>query len=416
MAEIRSRTDAGGTSNSPAENAASGEGEATVDDLRLASRIKDEFLATLSHELRTPLNAILGWTQTLQGGNVRHETLLRALDQIEQSAQAQARLIDDLLNVSDIVAGRMRIEVQPMRLVLTINAAIETLYPAINAKEIRLDKSFDPAADVILGDPGRMQQVVWNLLSNAVKFTPRGGWIAVRLSRNRSSAEISVSDSGEGISLDFLPYVFDRFRQADVSSRKRHGGLGLGLAIVRHLVEMHGGTVDAASNGTGRGATFSVLLPIRAVWDEQRFAQGESSRVAARARRQKLNGLRILAVDDDRNTREMLQEALERAGARVQSASSAHDALRKLKDFRPDVLVSDIGMPEEDGYDFMRKVRVLPADQGGATPAVALTGYAHEDDRAATRAAGYQAVTAKPVNLDDLLATITSVAEQRSGG
>jgi len=341
--------------------------------------------------------------------------LLRALDQIEQSAQAQARLIDDLLNVSDIVAGRMRIEVQPMRLVLTINAAIEALHPAIQAKEIRLEKSFDPAADVILGDPARMRQVVWNLLSNAVKFTPRGGWIAVRLTRNRSSAEFSVSDSGEGINLDFLPYVFDRFRQADVSSRKRHGGLGLGLAIVRHLVEMHGGTVEAASDGPSRGATFSVLLPIRAVWDEQRFTKGEISSVAARARRHKLNGLRILAVDDDRNTREMLQEALERAGARVQSAASAHDALRKLKDFRPDVLVSDIGMPEEDGYDFMRKVRILPADQGGATPAVALTGYAHEDDRAATRAAGYQAVTAKPVNLDDLLTTISTVAGQRAG-
>ena len=402
-------------SNPAKENAVSGEGASTVDDLRLASRIKDEFLATLSHELRTPLNAILGWTQTLQGGNVRRETLLRALEQIEQSAQAQARLIDDLLNVSDIVAGRMRIEVQPMRLVPTINAAIEALYPAIHAKEIRLEKSFDPAADVISGDPARMRQIVWNLLSNAVKFTPRGGWIAVRLMRNRSSAEISVSDSGEGISLDFLPYVFDRFRQADVSSRKRHGGLGLGLAIVRHLVEMHGGTVEAASYGTGKGATFSVLLPIRAVWDEQRFAQSESASVAVRARRHKLNGLRILAVDDDRNTREMLQEALERAGARVQSASSAHDALRKLKDFRPDVLVSDIGMPEEDGYDFMRKVRVLPADQGGATPAVALTGYAHEDDRAATRAAGYQAVTAKPVNLDDLLTTISTVARLGTG-
>jgi CheY-like chemotaxis protein len=388
---------------------------ALADDPRIAGHIKDEFLATLSHELRTPLNAILGWTQTLQGGNVQRETLLRALAQIEQSAQAQARLIDDLLNVSDIVAGRLRIEVQPMRLVPTINAAVETLYPAINAKDIRLEKSLDPASDVVSGDPTRMRQIVWNLLSNAVKFTPRGGRVGVRLVTDGSYAEISVTDSGEGISPEFLPYVFDRFRQADASSRKRHGGLGLGLAIVRHLVEMHGGTVEAASAGAGRGATFTVRLPIRAVWVEPRGVAGKDG-AAARARRHSLTGLRILAVDDDRNTREMLQEALERAGARVQSAASAQDALEKLKVFHPDVLVSDIGMPDEDGYDLMRQVRVLPADQGGATPAIALTGYAHEDDRAATRAAGYQAVTAKPVNLDDLLATITSVAVPRSGG
>jgi CheY-like chemotaxis protein len=415
MADFGSRPDAAGMTDTRRESASFSEEieSSTVQDLRLASHIKDEFLATLSHELRTPLNAILGWTQTLQGGNIRRETLLRALAQIEQSAQAQARLIDDLLNVSDIVSGRLRIEVQPMRLVSTINAAIETLYPAIHAKEIRLEKAFDPAADVISGDPARMRQVVWNLLSNAVKFTPRGGRVRVRLARSDSCADISVVDSGEGINPEFLPYVFDRFRQADASSRKRHGGLGLGLAIVRHLVEMHGGTVEAISDGSGRGATFTVRLPLRAAWDEQRCAGSDADVAVVRARRHKLTGLRILAVDDDRNTREMLQEALERAGARVQSAVSARDALAKLRVFHPDVLLSDIGMPDEDGYDLMRQIRVLPAEEGGATPAIALTGYAHDEDRDATRAAGYQAVTAKPVNLDDLLTTITSVAGRR---
>ncbi|HUF82214.1 MAG TPA: PAS domain S-box protein [Burkholderiales bacterium] len=391
------------------------EAETITRDAQVANRVKDEFLATLSHELRTPLNAILGWTQTLQSGKTRKETLMRALAQIEQSAQAQAKLIDDLLNVSDIVAGRMRLEVQPMRLIPTIHAAIETLYPAINAKDIRLDTAFDPAADVVSGDPVRLRQIIWNLLSNAVKFTPRFGQIRVRLSRTDSNAVIAVRDTGEGISSEFLPYVFDRFRQADASSRKQHGGLGLGLAIVRHLVEMHGGTVEARSDGERRGSTFKVYLPIRTEWEGMRQISGELSDAGAarRARRHKLTGLRILTVDDDRNTREMLQEALERAGAEVLSADSARDALGKLKAFRPDVLVSDIGMPSEDGYDLLRQIRTLSDADGGATPAIAFTGYAREEDQSATREAGYQAVTPKPVNLDELLSTIACVAEQR---
>ena len=391
------------------------EAETITRGAQVANRVKDEFLATLSHELRTPLNAILGWTQTLQTGNTRRETLLRALAQIEQSAQAQAKLIDDLLNVSDIVAGRLRLEVQPMRLIPAIHAAIETLYPAVNAKDIRLETDFDSAADVVSGDPVRVRQIIWNLLSNAVKFTPRFGQIRMTLSRNGSNAIITVGDTGEGISSEFLPYVFDRFRQADASSRKRHGGLGLGLAIVRHLVEMHGGTVEASSAGEGRGSRFTVHLPIRTDWEETRKASNASSHggTRSRPRRDKLSGLRILTVDDDRNTREMLQEALERAGAEVLSAESARDALRKLKDFRPDVLVSDIGMPNEDGYDLLRQVRSLSDADGGATPAVALTGYAREEDQAATREAGYQAVAPKPVDLNELLTTIACVAEQR---
>ena len=389
------------------------EAETVTRGAQVANRVKDEFLATLSHELRTPLNAILGWTQTLQSGSTRKETLLRGLAQIEQSAQAQAKLIDDLLNVSDIVAGRLRLEVQPMRLIPTIQAAVETLYPAINAKDIRLDTDFDTAADVVSGDPVRLRQIIWNLVSNAVKFTPRFGRISVRLSRVDANAVISVRDTGEGISPDFLPYVFDRFRQADASSRKRHGGLGLGLAIVRHLVEMHGGTAEAQSDGEGRGSTFTVYLPIRADWDDlPRHAPTNGSKGVPRSRRQKLTGLRILTVDDDRNTREMLQEALERAGAEVMSAESAREALSQLRSFRPDVLVSDIGMPNEDGYDLLRQIRLLSDEDGGNVPAIALTGYARDEDQEATREAGYQAVTPKPVDLDKLLAAIAAMAEQ----
>ena len=389
--------------------------EAVSHDAQAASRMKDEFLANLSHELRTPLNAILGWTQTLQSGETRRETVLRALAQIEQSAQAQARLIEDLLNVSDIVAGRMRLDVRPMCLVPAINAAIETLYPAINAKGIRLETAFDLDADVISGDPGRMRQIMWNLLSNAVKFTPRQGKIRITLRRDDSHAAIAVTDSGQGIASDFLPYVFDRFRQYDGSTRKPHGGLGLGLAIARHLAEMHGGTIEVYSAGAGCGATFTVRLPVAPVWEDagKEAARTANGRIAAFAHRRSLAGLRILTVDDDDNTRDMLQEALAQAGAEVLAAASARDALEKLQRFRPDVLVSDIGMPNEDGCDLLHQVRVLPRERGGATPAIALTGYARDEDRAATRDAGYQAVTTKPVNLDELLATILNIAAVR---
>jgi CheY-like chemotaxis protein len=373
--------------------------------------MKDEFLATLSHELRTPLNAILGWTQTLQAGNTTRETLMRALAQIEQSAQAQSKLIDDLLNVSDIIAGRVRLEVQPMRLIPAINAVVEALYPSMEAKAIRLETDLDGAADVIFGDPVRIQQIAWNLLANATKFTPRHGRIRLTLKRAGALAELRITDSGDGISAEFLPHVFDRFRQADASTRKRHGGLGLGLAIARYLTEMHEGTIDALSEGEGRGATFVVRLPIPAGVKEAPAQAGPGERaVELQPRPQRLRGLRILTVDDDRNTRDMLREALQRNGAEVETAESAREAMGKLRRFRPDVLVSDIGMPEENGYDLLRQVRALPASVGGTTPSVALTGYARDEDRVATRRAGYQAVTPKPVNLDELVATIAAVA------
>jgi len=384
-----------------------------------ANRAKDDFLATLSHELRTPLNAILGWTQTLQHGEADRATVQRALAQIDASANAQAKLINDLLNVADIGSGRLRLDIQPVDLIPLIDSIVESLRPAIVARGLTFENRMDPEAGTLSGDPARLQQIVWNLLSNAVKFTPPGGRIALGLSRTDAQVEVSVSDDGEGISAEFLPYVFDRFRQADASIKRRHGGLGLGLAIVRHLAELHGGTVMAQSDGEGRGARFAVVLPIHALPESApaqpvappRMADSDiAPRFKAKAR---LTGLRILSVDDDPNTREMLQEALERAGAEVASAASAPEAMEKLQSFRPDVLVSDIGLPEEDGYDLMRKVRALGATSGGNTPAVALTGYAREQDYNAAMSAGYQEFVAKPVNLEELS---TAILRSRKSG
>ncbi len=381
-----------------------------------ANHAKDDFLATLSHELRTPLNAILGWTQTLQRGEASKDALLRALAQIEASANAQAKLINDLLNVADIGSGRLRLEIRPVRLIQLIESVAESLFPAIEAREIDFEMEFDPGADDVSGDPARLQQIVWNLLSNAVKFTPRKGRIDLALKRMQSHVELSVSDTGEGISAQFLPFVFDRFRQEDASIKRRHGGLGLGLAIVRHLAELHGGSVSAHSDGEGRGARFSVQLPIRATQepadtlDLRATTPPLQSTVRPRDNRPlPLAGLRIVSVDDDPSTREMLHEALARAGADVASAASAQEALASLQSVRPDVLVSDIGLPDEDGYDLIRKVRTLRAAAGGDTPAIALTGYARAQDQQAALALGYQAFVAKPVNLDDLMALIVEL-------
>jgi PAS domain S-box-containing protein len=385
-----------------------------------ANRAKDDFLATLSHELRTPLNAILGWTQTLQRGAASKEALLRALAQIETSANAQARLINDLLNVADIGAGRLRLEIQHVRLISLIESVADSLHPAMEAREIDFESDFDPAADDVSGDPARLQQIVWNLLSNAVKFTPRGGRIQLALKRLQSQIELSVSDSGEGISPEFLPFVFDRFRQADSSIKRRHGGLGLGLAIVRHLAELHGGSVSAHSDGEGRGARFSVQLPIRVLQETADvFDPIESTPAQQSGTKQKdgrplsLAGLRIVSVDDDSSTREMLREALARAGASVASAASAREALATVQSMRPDVLVSDIGLPDEDGYDLIRQVRALTPDAGGDTPAIALTGYARAQDQQAVLSAGYQAFLAKPVNLHDLMGIIVELGARK---
>ena len=383
-----------------------------------ANRAKDDFLATLSHELRTPLNAILGWTQTLQHGEADRATVQRALAQIDASANAQAKLINALLNVADIGSGRLRLDVQPVDLIALIDSIVESLRPAIVARGITLENRIDPDVGTLCGDPARLQQIVWNLLSNSVKFTRPGGRITLGLSRKDAQVEVSVADDGEGISAEFLPYVFDRFRQADASIKRRHGGLGLGLAIVRHLTELHGGTVMAQSEGEGRGARFAVVLPIRSLYEAGPAQpatvapRAPDAGVAPRAKpKPGLTGLRILSVDDDPNTREMLQEALQRAGAEVTSAASAPEALEKLQSLRPDVLVSDIGLPEEDGYELVRKVRALNAASGGNTPAVALTGYARDQDYKAAMAAGYQEFVAKPVNLEELYSAILRARE-----
>jgi PAS domain S-box-containing protein len=377
------------------------ETESVMRDALAAHRAQDQFLATISHELRAPLNRILGWTQALRNGAAAAQTLRHGLAQIEQSARSQARLIDDLLSVSDIAAGRVRLDIAPVRLGGLVDASVAALRSDADARGITLETRLDPAADVVYGDAKRLQQAIRALLSNAVTFTPSGGCVRVRLATRGAYAELSVTDSGEGIDPDFLPFVFEPFRQADSSSRRGHGGLGVGLSIARHAVELHGGTLEAASRGKGRGSTFTVRLPV------------EQGAREARTPRRDLAGLRILAVDDDTGTREMLQQVFENAGAEVVLACSAREALAKLQRFSPHALVSDIGMPHEDGYDLLRQVRALPPEAGGDTPAIALTGYTRDKDRAATRDAGYQAFAGKPVDLDELFAAIRRVASQR---
>lgn len=385
-------------------------------DAEAANRLKDEFLATVSHELRTPLNSILGWAQLMRTGKLDEEGSTRALSTIERNTKALAEIIDDLLDVSRIISGKLRLDVKPVELEGVVEAALDTVRPATDAKNIHLEVSLDPSAGAISGDPNRLQQVVWNLLTNAIKFTPRGGHVEVRLERVETSARITVTDSGEGISEDFLPYIFDRFRQADSTFTRLHGGLGLGLAIVRHLVEMHGGAVSADSPGRGKGATFAVSFPIAATrWnarlDPERAA--ESSRLGQEDPTE-LAGLRVMIVDDEPDARELLVAMLEHRGAEVIAASSAAHALELLtlasNGSFPDVLVSDIGMPGEDGFDLIAKVRLMESDRRGSIPAIALTAYARAEDRALVLASGFQRHVAKPVEPSILATTIADLA------
>lgn len=365
-----------------------------------ANRLKDEFLATASHELRTPLTAIVGWTRMLRAGGLDGKTAAGALETIERNADAQTRLIEDLLDISRIISGKLLLDTRPVEMAPVIRDAVSAVRPAAQAKSIAVVTSIDASAGLVLGDASRLQQVFWNLLSNAVKFTPKDGRIEVSLGRVESQAEFSVRDTGEGIEPEFLPYVFDRFRQADGSKTRKHGGLGLGLAIVRHLVEMHGGTVKAESAGHGRGATFSVRLPVLALQGggvtAHETAEGEG--LLGIECPPKLDGVRVLLVDDDRDTLVMLYAVLARCDAEVVSVASAAEALREIERRRPDVLVSDIGMPETDGYDFIKSVRALEAERGTpAIPALALTAYAKPEDRVRALAVGYQVHLAKPV-------------------
>jgi signal transduction histidine kinase/ActR/RegA family two-component response regulator len=378
-----------------------------------ASRLKDEFLATLSHELRTPLTSILGWANLLHNGALNEEARAQALETIVRNAQTQKRLIDDLLDVSRIISGKLRLDVRQTGLGPVIEDAIEVVRPAADARRINITYQGDPAVGPIPADPGRILQVVWNLLFNAVKFTPEGGRVDVRLERAGSRARVVVSDTGQGIRPEFLPHVFDRFRQADGATTRVYGGLGLGLAIVRHLVEAHGGTVKAESEGEGRGATFSVTLPILAVRMES--AEGEPAARAPQSTGRglatpRLSGVRVLVVDDDLGARQMISTVLAHSGAEVKSCVSCGEALDALCKWKPDVLMSDIGMPNEDGYDLIRRVRGLREECGGRTPAAALTAYARDEDRERALSEGYQVHVAKPVEPGELVAVVSSLA------
>jgi PAS domain S-box-containing protein len=378
-----------------------------------ASTMKDEFLSTLSHELRTPLSAILGWAHLLQSGPCDAEETASGLDTIARNARAQSKLIDDLLDMSRIVSGKVRLDVQPTDLNTILEATIDATRPSADAKQITLRKVIDPQAGAVIGDPNRLQQVVWNLLSNAVKFTPKGGSVDVALSRVDSQVQISVSDTGVGIDPEFLPHVFDRFRQADASMSRAHGGLGLGLAIVRHLVELHGGSVHAASPGPAQGSTFLVRLPVAATVEA--LDGGDAPAVTPEQLDRSwvdLAGVRVLVVDDDADTRRIIRQLLERHDAEVRTAANADEALQALAEQPPDALVSDIGMPGADGYQLIARVRELPADAGGQVPALALTAFARSQDRTRALMAGYQAHVAKPFEAQEFLANVGSLVRR----
>ncbi|MBI3950706.1 MAG: response regulator [Acidobacteria bacterium] len=391
------------------EQAARAEAEAV-------NRLKDEFLATVSHELRTPMAAILGFADLLRSGELDEVNAARAIQIIDRNAQAQAQLIEDLLDVSRIVTGKLTLNVRPVELVPIIYVALDTIKPAAESKGISLETKLNPTVGPISGDPDRLQQVVWNLLSNAIKFTPRGGRVQVRLERVRSQTQIIVSDTGVGMSPEFLPYVFDRFRQADSSTTRKYGGLGLGLAIVRYLVEMHGGTVHAESPGQGRGATFTVQLPLMmrdAVADSSGDDAERASAIAEPNRSVdstiNLGGVRVLAVDDEPDARALISTVLEQRGAEVRAVASAREAMEELESWKPDVIVADIGMPDEDGYWLIHQIRALAPDRGGRVPAVALTAYARAGDRERALSAGYQVHVPKPVQPTELAAVIASL-------
>jgi PAS domain S-box-containing protein len=385
-----------------------------------ANRLKDEFLATLSHELRSPLNAIVAWSHILCQPSLDPATASRAVQAIDRNARAQTQLVADILDVSRIVTGKFHMSLGPVRLSDVIEAAADTVRPAARARDIRLELAIDPAAGTVSGDAGRLQQVIWNLLSNAIKFTPTGGRVQVRLEDAGPRIALSVTDNGPGIDPAFLPYVFDRFRQADSSSTRRHAGLGLGLAIVRHLVELHGGTVEARNREDRPGAVLTVRLPRQqgapadSASAEQAAPDNDREKRAHSAA--SLQDVSVLVVDDEEDTREAMAIGLGRHGARVATASSASEALEALARERPQVLVADIGMPGEDGYTLLQKVRALPAERGGATPAIALTGYASQRDRSAALRAGFQMHVSKPVTPAELAAAVASlVAPARPG-
>jgi PAS domain S-box-containing protein len=387
-----------------------------TESIEEANRRMNDFLAMVSHELRTPLNAMLGWVRLLRSGRLDPETFDRGLETIERNTLSQAKLIEDLLDVSRIVSGKLRLSVEPLDVEPVLKAAVDSVRLAAEAKGIRLHLVADSTAGLVLGDRERLQQVVWNLLSNAIKFTPKGGKVSIELTRVDSSIELTVSDTGRGISPDFLPHVFERFRQADASTSRKHGGLGLGLAIVWYLVESHGGTVRAESEGEGKGAAFVVRLPIAPVRRETAKSKAHTGNGSTHVGFEcppALAGVRVLVVDDEADTREMLALVLRECEAEVYPAESVPEALAALDEWDPEILVSDIGMPGEDGYELIRRVRARPAARGGAIPAVALTAYARFEDRMRALAAGFQMHVAKPVEPTELVMVIHSLLEFR---
>jgi signal transduction histidine kinase/ActR/RegA family two-component response regulator len=374
-----------------------------------AGRIKDEFLATLSHELRTPLNAIVGWAQLIKMNSGDREMVEEGIGVIDRNVRVQTQLIEDLLDMSRIISGKVRLDVQHVALSEVIDAALESVMPALTAKEIRLEKVVDPSIGSVSGDPGRLQQVLWNLLTNAIKFTAKGGKLHVLAERVNSHLEVSVTDNGEGIAPEFLPQLFERFTQADASTTRKHGGLGLGLSIVRSLVEMHGGTISAKSAGIGQGATFLIKLPLRVVNGPEpgpAIHPGSISKHDLSRDRPRLKGLKILVVDDEPDARELVRRFLIECEGIPTLAASASEAISLLPAISPDVIISDIGMPYQDGYAFMRSVRA----QGLKTPALALTAFARPEDRIRSIQAGYQMHLPKPVDPVELVAVIASLA------
>ena len=384
-----------------------------IDNARLyqeaqeANRIKDEFLAIVSHELRTPLNAMLGWVSMLRHRNLNAATAARALETIERNAQSQAKLIEDILDISRIIRGKIRLNTHPVHLPLLIDAVIENVRPTAELKAIQIEAILDPEGGPIMGDAERLQQIIWNLLANAIKFTPHRGRIEIRLEQVNSTAQIVVRDTGKGIRSDFLPYIFERFRQADAATTRSHGGLGLGLAIVRHLVEMHNGSVYAASEGEGKGATFTVQLPLIDLHQDQPIEKNE----AVLNTLPTLEGLRVLVVDDCTDTLELISCILEQCKAQVMTATSADEAFHAIAKWKPDVLISDIGMPEEDGYSLITRVRNLEVEPVRQIPAIALTAFAREEERTRALNAGFQMHIPKPVELAKLVTAVANLAE-----
>ena len=382
-----------------------------------ANRLKDDFLAIVSHELRNPLHVMFGWVQLLRKGNLDAGSAQQAIEAIARNVEAQRQLVEDILDASRIITGKLRIEMVPVDLPRVIEAAVDSMRPAAEAKGIELQTALDPKTTRVSGDAGRLQQVIWNLISNAIKFTPQEGRVQILTEQVDSHVEIKVIDTGPGIKPEFLPHVFDRFRQEDSSITRAHGGLGLGLSIVRHLVELHDGTVTAESRRDAQGAIFTVRLPLAAAIENKNSPAplvtqtGQPTKKdAAPQCASTLAGLRVLLVDDEEDSREIVMAMLEKNGVQVKAAASAYEALRTFAEWRPDVLVSDIGMPVEDGYSLIRKVRSLPPERGGDVPAAALTGYAGRTDYLKALSAGYQSHIKKPVDFEELIAVIVSLA------